>query len=234
MTCNPSYIYTSLMETSSYLWYLPYPLCSFMLRRTMATITASPFRLALCQLGSLTSNKTQNLTIASSAVKEAVQKGKANLVVLPEIFNSPYAVNSFRKYAEVIPGRDKCPVDDSGLEGSESLVALSKMAKENNVWLIGGEPRCLSFNQHLGSSPLVPPRFHSGNRPLHIENLQHFSHLLPVRYPYHQTPQSSSLRYRFVRHRRTGVQRERDVECRGGIDNGRDGRYWEDRDWNLL
>lgn len=52
-----------------------------------------------------------------------------------EIFNSPYAVTAFRKYSEPIP--DSFPTPASNLQ-SESLVALSRMAKENQVWLIGG------------------------------------------------------------------------------------------------
>ncbi len=126
----------------------------------MATIQAKSFKLALVQLGGLGSDKAQNLKTASKAVREAVTNGKADLVVLPvsgdctdflstggsstllgrntqEIFNSPYAVTAFRQYSEPIP--DTFPTKAADLSGSESLVALSKMAKDNNVWLIGGE-----------------------------------------------------------------------------------------------
>jgi hypothetical protein len=51
--------------------------------RSMATIQAKPFRLALVQLGGLGTDKTQNLKIASDKVREAVKVGKADLVVLP-------------------------------------------------------------------------------------------------------------------------------------------------------
>jgi len=53
-----------------------------------------------------------------------------------EIFNSPYAVTAFRKYSESIPNH--LPSKAESLE-SESTQALSRMAKENGIWLIGGE-----------------------------------------------------------------------------------------------
>jgi predicted amidohydrolase len=59
-----------------------------------------------------------------------------------EIFNSPYAVTAFRQYSEPIP--DTFPTKAADLHGpnaSESLVALSQMAKDNNIWLIGGRNR---------------------------------------------------------------------------------------------
>ena len=49
----------------------------------MSTIQAKPFKLALVQLGGLSEDKTKNLEIAAAGVKEAVSKGKADLVVLP-------------------------------------------------------------------------------------------------------------------------------------------------------
>jgi hypothetical protein len=51
--------------------------------RSMATIQAKPFKLALLQLGGLGADKTHNLKVASEAVKEAASNGKADLVVLP-------------------------------------------------------------------------------------------------------------------------------------------------------
>lgn len=49
----------------------------------MASIQAKPFKLALVQLGGLGDDKAANLQRASQGVKEAVQTGKADLVVLP-------------------------------------------------------------------------------------------------------------------------------------------------------
>lgn len=60
-----------------------------------------------------------------------------------EIFNSPYAVTAFRKYSEVIPSPSPAASVPAGSipKTSESLVALSRMARENKIWLVGGECR---------------------------------------------------------------------------------------------
>ncbi|KAG0241550.1 carbon-nitrogen hydrolase [Mortierella sp. GBAus27b] len=89
----------------------------------MASSTSKPCKLALVQLA-VTANKDDNLANARTHVLEAASKG-ANLVVLPECFNSPYGTKYFPEYAE-------------SLEGSRSVKALSDMAKEANVYLIGG------------------------------------------------------------------------------------------------
>ena len=46
-------------------------------------------------------------------------------MTLPECFNSPYGTKYFPEYAEEIPN-------------GESFEMLSKAAKENNIFLIGG------------------------------------------------------------------------------------------------
>ncbi|KAI5454743.1 Omega-amidase nit3 [Naganishia albida] len=104
----------------------------------MASIVARPFKLALVQLAGLGKDKSKNLALARAGVRKAVQEGKANVVVLPEIFNSPYAVTAFRQYAEAIPASFPVPAADLASSESESVAALSGMAKENGVWLIGG------------------------------------------------------------------------------------------------
>ncbi|KAI8899527.1 carbon-nitrogen hydrolase [Globomyces pollinis-pini] len=80
------------------------------------------FKLALIQL-MVSSNKQNNLNRAAKLVKEAATKG-ANVIVLPECFNSPYGTGYFASYAEELKG--------------ETASALSQMAKESNVYLIGG------------------------------------------------------------------------------------------------
>lgn len=82
----------------------------------------SKLRLALIQLA-VSASKSDNLIRASRLVKEAASKG-ANIVALPECFNSPYGTSYFPEYAESIPG----PSTDS----------LVKSAKENGIFLIGG------------------------------------------------------------------------------------------------
>ncbi|XP_048855233.1 omega-amidase NIT2 [Brienomyrus brachyistius] len=82
----------------------------------------SKFRLAVVQLN-VTKVKADNLKRAQELVKEAAGQG-AKVVVLPECFNSPYGTRFFPEYAEKIPG--------------ESTQALSRAAKENGVYLVGG------------------------------------------------------------------------------------------------
>jgi len=81
------------------------------------------FKLALIQLAVSTS-KADNLFRAGKLIKEASEKG-AKVIALPECFNSPYGLKYFPEYAEHIP------------DGPSSEI-LSKCAKENKVYLIGG------------------------------------------------------------------------------------------------
>ena len=70
------------------------------------------------------SDKATNLKNAERLVNQACD-GHADVVVLPEIWNSPYAVDQFRKHAE--------PID-----GGPSVELLKTLAKERNVWIVGG------------------------------------------------------------------------------------------------
>jgi len=88
----------------------------------------SKFRLALIQL-SVGANKTDNLTRAANKVAEAVEKG-ADIVSLPECFNSPYGTQYFKEYSEPVPS-------------GPSSQALKEAAVKNKVYLIGGSiPEC--------------------------------------------------------------------------------------------
>ncbi|KAF9987105.1 hypothetical protein BGZ75_001027 [Mortierella antarctica] len=80
-------------------------------------------RLALVQLA-VGADKDANLANARTHVLEAASKG-ANLIVLPECFNSPYGTNYFPEYAE-------------SLKEGPSVKALSAMAKDAKAYLIGG------------------------------------------------------------------------------------------------
>ncbi|KAJ3114831.1 Carbon-nitrogen hydrolase [Phlyctochytrium bullatum] len=91
-------------------------------RRFFATM--SKFRIALVQL-MVSKSKEANLQRAREKVLHAVKSGGAQLVVLPECFNSPYGTSYFPEYAEP-------------LEGGPTSNALSKMAAEAGVYLIGG------------------------------------------------------------------------------------------------
>ena len=93
--------------------------------------TPGRFQLALLQL-SVGSNKTQNLLSAQAAVREAVGRG-AQLVVLPECFNSPYAVKAFPEYAEEVP---MAGASDPSTQPSTHM--LRSLAKELEIFIVGG------------------------------------------------------------------------------------------------
>lgn len=90
-------------------------------------------RLALIQL-LCGADKDANLSAARAAIADAA-RGGANLVVLPECFNSPYATDQFPKYAELIPDRR----EDVSAEAHPSTSMLSAAAAEHGIFLVGGE-----------------------------------------------------------------------------------------------
>lgn len=109
---------------------------------------AKSLRLALIQLKA-GADKSANLAKVTAFVDKAVATstvGKLDLVVLPECFNSPYAVDQFRNYAEVIPG-------------GETTQLLAQLAKKHGIYLVGGSIPELSeddgriFNTSLTFSP---------------------------------------------------------------------------------
>lgn len=79
-------------------------------------------KIAVCQL------KTEliwqeTMDKAERMVKSAAQSG-ADIVVLPEMYNCPYAKEFFRKFAEADKG--------------QSLAKMSAWARDNGVYLVGG------------------------------------------------------------------------------------------------
>ncbi|KAK3838599.1 MAG: carbon-nitrogen hydrolase [Linnemannia elongata] len=87
------------------------------------TNSAKTCKLALIQLA-VSADKDANLANARTHVLEAASKG-ANLIVLPECFNSPYGTGYFPEYAET-------------LADGPSVKSLSAMAKDAKAYLIGG------------------------------------------------------------------------------------------------
>ncbi|KAK4706286.1 hypothetical protein R3W88_034156 [Solanum pinnatisectum] len=85
------------------------------------------FKIGLCQL-SVTADKERNIVHARAAIEEAAEKG-AKLVVLPEIWNSPYSNDSFPIYAEDI---------DTGPDASPSTAMLSEAARLLKITIVGG------------------------------------------------------------------------------------------------
>jgi len=92
----------------------------------MATLAS--LRLALVQM-KVGSDKAANVSRAVARVGEAARAG-AQIVSLPECFNSPYGTQFFGEYSESIPSGPSCQ-------------ALAKAAKDNQIYLIGGSiPEC--------------------------------------------------------------------------------------------
>lgn len=87
------------------------------------SVLKQPLKIALVQL-KVTANKAANLLNAEKKITEAAKNG-AKLIVLPECWNSPYAVTAFPKYAEQIPQ-------------GETTQFLSKIAKSTSTFLVGG------------------------------------------------------------------------------------------------
>lgn len=79
-------------------------------------------RLAIGQMN-VGLDKDRNLERASLMVDEAASQG-AQMVVLPEIFNSPYIARRFPEYAESYPGK--------------STDLLSELAHRHRLTLVGG------------------------------------------------------------------------------------------------
>ena len=127
-----------------------------------------PFRIGLVQLAT-GGNKAHNLASAAARVREAATSGRAQVVVLPECFSSPYGTQFFADYAETI--------DPPG----ESVKALAQMARDNQVWLIGGSiPERSKDGQKLYNPSLSfddAGRLVAVHRKIHLFDVSR--HLLP-------------------------------------------------------
>ena len=120
-------------------------------------------RVALCQFP-VTDDKTVNHQTAqeyiAAAAAAATQKnggggaaGAAQLVVLPEIWNAPYATAAFPDYAEPLPDVIVTDTDTISKDGtttttttatmiskttSPTAALLQQAAQEHQIWLVGG------------------------------------------------------------------------------------------------
>eukprot|EP00117_Sycon_ciliatum_P016295 scpid74520/ scgid15783/ Omega-amidase NIT2; Nitrilase homolog 2 len=89
----------------------------------MAGAGRKGLKLALIQLA-VGSDKAVNIRRACEFISQAAKAG-AQLVALPECFNSPYGTQYFQQYAEPVPDGD-------------SSVALATAAKQHNIYIHGG------------------------------------------------------------------------------------------------
>lgn len=80
-------------------------------------------KVALCQMNVI-DNKKENLKKASLMIAQSL-KENADFIVLPEMFNCPYSNDKFVEYAE----KEKT---------SKTLMEISKLACENEVYILAG------------------------------------------------------------------------------------------------
>jgi omega-amidase len=80
-------------------------------------------KLGICQL-KIGKDKLQNINGATLLIRQAVQSG-AELVILPEMFNCPYQLDFFGRFAE-------------SQGAGETLGFLAQSARENHCYLVGG------------------------------------------------------------------------------------------------
>jgi len=101
--------------------------------RTMASACSNAkFKVGLCQTA-VSTKKDESLANVRVAVESAVQKG-AELVILGEMMSCPYATKFFREYGERLPKQGELPSEAD----APTAKLLSDLAKEHNVWIVGG------------------------------------------------------------------------------------------------
>ena len=83
--------------------------------------------------------------MALEYITRAAQDEGAKLIVLPEIWNGPYATAAFAEYAEDLS-------DDLSLAPSAQL--LQRLAQQHQVWIVGGSIPEVD-NQNLYNTCLV-------------------------------------------------------------------------------
>jgi omega-amidase len=103
----------------------------------MSSTVVSTARIALCQVR-VTSDKELNIQHVEKMIQKAISssESKVDMIILPEIWNSPYSTASFPLYAEVVPPVQASLPIDSSL--SPSTAKLSQLAKSLGIWIIGG------------------------------------------------------------------------------------------------
>lgn len=109
----------------------------------------SPSRVGVCQFAA-TEDKVANIATATRMVRQAAAGG-ARLIVLPEVWNGPYATSAFGEYAE------RCPSvgEDGTRSASPSVCALAKLAAELQLVIVGGSIAELEGDGKLYNTCLV-------------------------------------------------------------------------------
>ena len=89
-------------------------------------------KVGVCQID-VGADKKLNIATARTALEEAARSG-ADLVVLPECWNSPYSTACFPEYAEKVPGAGETPHESE----SPSYRMVCDTARETGKWIVGG------------------------------------------------------------------------------------------------
>lgn len=112
-------------------------------------------KVALCQIHS-GNDKTRNIENAKTMIDQAASTG-ASVIVLPEIWNSPYATDQFPVHAEALP-----PIGwSAGKSGNSgygpSAVMLSEQALHHNVVIVGGSVPEISGGSIFNTALVLGP-----------------------------------------------------------------------------
>ena len=99
-------------------------------------------RIALIQMP-VTADKQRNIQVACDKIREAAGAG-ADFAVLPEMFCCPYDNSCFRAYGEA--------------ENGEAQAALSRLADELGIYIVGGSIPELAENQVYNTSYVYDPK----------------------------------------------------------------------------
>jgi omega-amidase len=146
------------------------PITSLRMSPTDSPASPSPLRVALCQFH-VTADKATNHQTCTDYIERAAEQG-AKLVVLPEIWNSPYATNAFPEYAERLPDLlAAADVDKSlqtgnksiqagndataSLQDSPSALLLQEQALKHKIWLVGDSVPEIAANGNYYNTCLV-------------------------------------------------------------------------------
>uniref|UniRef100_A0ACD5ZUA1 Uncharacterized protein n=2 Tax=Avena sativa TaxID=4498 RepID=A0ACD5ZUA1_AVESA len=115
------------------------------------------YKIALCQL-QVTPDKDGNIAHARARIEAAAAAG-AKLVVLPEIWNCPYAMGTLPSYAEDIDGG-----------GSPSVSMLSEVAAARKITVVGGSIPERSSGQLFNTCCVIGPdgQIKAKHRKLHL------------------------------------------------------------------
>ncbi len=101
----------------------------------MSVISSMSLKLGVCQIA-VSADKVFNIATARAALMEA-SANEATLAMLPECWNSPYSVKCFPEYAECVP-KVGDTLEQMSEEKNPSYKMVSEVAKETNMWVIGG------------------------------------------------------------------------------------------------